>query len=443
MQVLLNPIAILTRLRSTFWFIPSIVTVSAAGVAQLLVFVDRTDISASWWLGWAYGGGADGARALLSAIAASAITVVSVTFSVLVVALTVSSQHFGPRLLTNFMRDTPAQLVLGTFTGMFAYCLIVLRTVQGDGGDRITFFVPHLAITGAVVLTLFGVGMLIYYVHHVAVAMQVSVITARVASDLEQAIERLYPEPLGEGAEPIDERPPDPPKNAIWIAAPASGYIQEIDGKRVMELAGTHQTLVWLTRRPGDFVVEGTPIAAIDASARDPDILKKALRKVYVIAHDRTSTQDAAFAVQQLVEVALRALSPGVNEPFTAITCVDRLRQGFTKLLTRRIPSPIRSDEEGRRRVIALPRTFDELVCEAFEPIALNATGNDGISERMLDALEFLAIHARRSMDRQAIARTADVVFTTVSDRIKIEAHASALARQRNRIHEIVARSAA
>jgi uncharacterized membrane protein len=440
MQRRFNPLAQLARLRSTYWFVPSVVTAAAAGVAQLLMVVDRTSGRVAI-LGWAYGGGADGARALLSAIAGSSITVVSVTFSVLVVALTVSSQHFGPRLLANFMRDTPAQLVLGTFTGTFAYCLMVLRTVQGNG-DRFDFFVPHLAVSGAVVLTLFSVGMLIFYVHHVAVAMQVSEITSRVASDFERAVERLYPEPIGDAAEPSQERPFEPPPHAIWIPSPASGYIQEIDDRQVMEIAKQHHALVWLTRRPGDFVIEGLPIAAVDRAAAGRSV-KQGLGGAYLIGIDRTSTQDVGFAIQQLVEVALRALSPGVNEPFTAITCVDRIGQGFTRLLTRRIPSSIRADDDGEPRVIAIPRSFDELVCEAFEPIALNASDNAGVAERLLATLEVLVHAARRASDRRALARTADLAFVAAADQIGLDAHAASLKRRRDRIHEIAGRSAA
>ena len=145
-----------SRLRSTYWFVPSLMTAGAVGLAFLLVAVDRLSTDESPWLGWVYGGGADGARSLLSAIAGSTITVVSLTFSVTVVALTVSSQHFGPRLLANFMRDSAAQFVLGMFIGTFAYCLVVLRTVQGDGAayDR---FVPHMSVTVAVALALVSV----------------------------------------------------------------------------------------------------------------------------------------------------------------------------------------------------------------------------------------------------------------------------------------------
>jgi uncharacterized membrane protein len=167
MELRFRPLAILERFRSTYWFVPSVVTIAAIALAVIVVAIDRRYSNSTAWLGWAYGGGADGARALLSAVAGSIMTVVSVTFSVMVVALTVSSQHFGPRLLNSFMRDNAAQLVLGTFTGTFAYCLMVLRTVQGEG-DGYSAFVPHLAVTVALALTLVSVGMLIFYVHHIA-----------------------------------------------------------------------------------------------------------------------------------------------------------------------------------------------------------------------------------------------------------------------------------
>jgi uncharacterized membrane protein len=432
----LNPLAYLKRLLSTFWFLPSVVTASAAAAAELIVWIDRAYPESGSWLGWAYGGGADGARSLLSAIAGSTITVVSVTFSVLVVALTVSSQHFGPRLLTNFMRDTPAQLVLGTFTGTFAYCLMALRTVQGDG-DQLTYFVPHLAVTGAVLLTLFSIAVLIYYVHHVAVSMQVSEITSRVAADLEQAIARLYPDPLGDSPEPTPEDIPDVPPDAIRIDAPTSGYIQGIEG-RVIEVAGEYRTTIWLIRRPGDFVIEGSALAVAHPAEAEREKLTKALQAQYVIGSDRTSEQDAAFAVQQLVEVALRALSPGVNETFTACTCIDRLGQGLSPILTRRLPNTVRVDESRRGRVIAMPRTFEELAVAAFEPIAINAGRTPNVSMRLLGTLEQLARLARRREDRETIGRLADVVATTAAEQVP-PGHRPALASRCERIHWLLA----
>ena len=424
--------ALVNRLRSTYWFLPAVVTILAVALGIALTAIDRSYPNATAWLGWAYGGGADGARALLSAVAGSTVTVVSVTFSVMVVALTVSSQHFGPRLLNSFMRDNAAQLVLGTFTGTFAYCLIVLRTVQGDGGDRYAAFVPHLAVTAAVVLTLVSVGMLIYYVHHVSVSMQVSEIAAGVARDLERTIDRLYPAGVGESIQaPVRDAPPVP-GGAIDIRSPASGYVERIDGDAVLALASAHDTTIWLTARPGDFVIEGMPVASAYPPPCQLERLAEDVAGTYVVAADRTSYQDVSFAIQQLVEVALRALSPGVNEPFTAITCIDRLGQGLTRLASRQIPADVRTDDHGEVRVVTEPRTFANVAAEAFEPIALYAGRNPAIGERLLRTLTRLAAVTRRPEDEASIIRIASFVLSATAKQLEDEDHQ----RRLGRLHE-------
>jgi uncharacterized membrane protein len=433
MGLRLRPLALLGRLRSTYWFVPSIVTVAAVVLASVLVAVDRQYSDSTAWLGWAYGGGADGARSVLSAVAGSTMTVVSVTFSVMVVALTVSSQHFGPRLLNSFMRDNAAQLVLGTFTGTFAYCLMVLRTVQGDG-DGYSAFVPHLAVTTALILTLISVGMLIFYVHHIATSMQVSEITHGVAQDLERTVSQLYPEPFGGPLQPPVREPPAVPDGALEIRASSSGYLQEIDSDAVLALASEHDSVIWLEARPGDFVIEGRAVAAVTPAPAEPDAFARRLIATYTIGADRTSTQDADFAVQQLVEVALRALSPGVNEPFTAITCIDRLGQGLAKLASRKIPSAVRTDAHGAVRVVAEPRTFVELADAAFDPIARYAGRNPAIAQRLLETLGALADVAGRADDRAALARLADFVWTCAARDVEGERPRSMLARLHNEV---------
>jgi uncharacterized membrane protein len=403
----LRIVAMFGRLRDTYWFIPALLTTAAVGLGILLTAIDRVS-GPGGAAEWVYGGGADGARALLSAIAGSMITVVSVTFSVLVVALTVSSQHFGPRLLRSFMRDRPAQLVLGTFTGTFAYCLVVLRTVQGDGGERFALFVPHLAVAGAIVLGLASVGVLIYYVHHVALAMQVSEITKRIAHELERTIDRLYPDPIGAGSEPPVRRPPPVPPRAVWLCAAGSGYVQQIESSVVLELAVRHRCTLWLTARPGDFVVRGDPIAAAHPPPVDAERLQSALASAYAIGSERTPHQDAAFAVQQLVEIALRALSPGTNEPFTAITVIDRLGQALSSLASRRIPSAERLDQGGELRVVSEPRTFEVLLASAFDVIAIECRTHPEVMRRLVETVERLGRRVRREGDRVALRRLLD-----------------------------------
>lgn len=427
MRARFTPLALWSRLTSTYWFLPAVLTLTSIALALTLTAIDRSRPDPGGFLTWTYGGGPDGARSLLSAVAGSIITVVSVTFSVTVVALTVSSQHFGPRLLNNFMRDTAAQVVLGTFIGTFVYCLVVLRAVEGETEGEM--FVPQIAVTGAVGLTLVSVAALIYYIHHVSMSMQVSEITSAVTRDFERAIERLYPEPIGEdedGAETV----PTAPEGSVGVSAAASGYMQHLETDQVIELARKHDLVIWLQVRPGDFVLEETPLAVVHPRPRDAGHFARELNDACVVGADRTPDQDAAFAVQQLVEVALRALSTGLNEPFTVITCIDRLTQGLAKLAKRRIPSRGRKDRDGTLRVVAEPYTFVELLGGAFEPIRLHAERNPAISERLLQALVTLARLARRSEDRAAIRREADVLWRTAKERLEPDADTTEVHRR-------------
>jgi uncharacterized membrane protein len=299
--------------------------------------------------------------------------------------------------------------------------------VQGEG-DGYSTFVPHVAVTAGLALALFSVGVLIYYVHHIATSLQVSQITAGVARDLEHAIDRLYPEPVGTPVDlPADV--PTPPAAAVALHAKHSGYVQEIDSDAVLALAREHEAVIWLTARAGDFAIEGSAVAAAHPPPADTGAFERRLAAAFIVGADRTSQQDAAFAVQQLVEVALRALSPGVNEPFTAITCIDRLGQGLSKLAVKAMPSAARADESGALRVVAHPRTFAELLQEAFDPIARYAGGNPAIYARLLTTLDSLASFATRGQDRTAIAREAAFVLTAAELESKDDRRRAELAR--------------
>lgn len=411
MQARYTPRAVWSHLRATYWFLPSVLTAAAIALAFSLMFLDRVT-GRDGLPGWLAGGGPDGARSLLSAVAGSIITVVSVTFSVTIVALTVSAQHFGPRLLNSFMRDRSAQVVLGIFIGTFAYCLIVLRHVQGDG-DEYDRFVPHLSISAALALTLVSVGALIFYVHHVAVALQVSHIVQGVTRDLRRAIDRLYPEQLGAG-EPARPDVPVPPVNAVRIPFSSSGYVQQLEAEQVLDVARDHEVVIWLQVRPGDFATEGLPLALVAPAPEDLDGFTRALNGTLLLGADRTETQDPAFPVQQLVEVTLHALSTGINEPFTAATCIDRLGEGLARMATRHIPSPIRADRDGTPRVIAPRETFGDLLDDAFDPIRAHAGRSPGVGRQLLEVLGRLAQVSRRPEDRVAIERQADRVLESL-----------------------------
>ncbi|HMO85347.1 MAG TPA: DUF2254 domain-containing protein, partial [Lacipirellulaceae bacterium] len=230
------------RLRDSFWFLPAIMVIGAIGLSFVTIRVDQASEDQSWIaaLGWTFSRGPDGARALLSTVAGSMITIASVTFSITIVALQLASTQFGPRLLRNYMRDRGNQVAIGAFVATFTYCILVLRTVNGTDAES---FVPHLSVIVALLLSLTSLGILIYFVHHAAESIQAENVIGDVSRELHLAIDRLYPERLGEQA------PAQTPASHIagrreWyrgdsyaIPSPVSDYLQSIDVDRLLNLA--------------------------------------------------------------------------------------------------------------------------------------------------------------------------------------------------------------
>jgi uncharacterized membrane protein len=362
------------------------------------------DLATTERSGWAYGGGPDGARAVLSAIAASMITVAGVAFSVTIVALTLASQQFGPRLLRNFMRDRGNQVVLGTFIATFTYCLIVLRTIRSGSAE----FVPHVSVTIGILLALASLGVLIYFIHHAAVSIQAPEVIAMVAGDIQDGIERLFPEKLAYPAkEQHDDLSEEIAKNfeirGDFITAGASGYLQSINGDKLMEVAEKNDLVLLLKRRPGDFVVLGGELAKIQPCGRVNHNIANEILGVFIFGTQRTHLQDVEFSIEQLVEVAVRALSPGINDPFTAINCIDRISSALCMLAQRSFPSPLRHGAEGKLRVIARPVTFAGIANAAFDPIRQYGRSSAAVTIRLLEAIATIATCVRREGDRRAL----------------------------------------
>jgi uncharacterized membrane protein len=288
--------------------------------------------------------------------------------------------------------------------------LLVVRTVRGSDGAE---FVPHVAVSVAILLALTSLGVLIYFIHHAATSMQASHVIAAVGVELEQTIDRLFPETLGMGA---DERDAEEAglvlgaRDVAPVAAERTGYVQAIDDDRVMALAAERDVVVHLLRRPGHFIAPHLALACVRPAARCDDELAAALRATIVVGSQRTLAQDVEFAIDQLVEVAVRALSPGVNDPFTAIQCVERLGAALARLAERRIPSPYRRDAAGRVRVIAYPFGFPELLDAAFNQIRQHARTDVAVSIAMLDALASVGRVVRRPADRTALLAHADMI---------------------------------
>jgi uncharacterized membrane protein len=403
------------RLRSSFWFVPALMAAAAVVLAFATVAVDEAMTLHEWLRAqrWAYSGGAEGASLVLSTIAGSMITIAGVVFSMTLVALSLASSQLGPRLLRNFMRDATNQVVLGTFIATFVYCLLVLRTIRR--AEEVAF-VPHLSVTIGVLFALASLGVLIYFIHHVSVSIQADQVVARVAADLSHGIDRLFPQQMGRAppgpeAVPSGTGMPDAfDREARPIAAAGDGYLQFVDADALIGLATQEKVMFRLERRPGQYVVMGSPLVMVWPGDRVTEALEERVHAVFIVGSQRTAAQDIEFAIHQLVEIAVRALSPGINDPFTAITCVDRLGSALHRLAQRDMPSPYRFDEQDRLRVIAPAITFPGLVNAAFNPIRQYARSSASVTIRLLESIAAIAPAAHRPEDRAALHRHAEMI---------------------------------
>lgn len=395
------------RLSASLWFLPSLIVLSSMLAAGLLTETDGRfglELATAWPR--LFGASADASRAILSAIATSMITVAGVVFSITIVALSLTSTQYSPRVLRNFMRDRPTQVVLGVFMGIFAYCLIVLRTIRGAGyGD----FIPSLAVLGGMAYSLAGIALLIYFIHHVAQSIQAASILARIALETTAAIERLFPQDIGQPALAEEGAPPHLPQAWTPVLAARDGYVTSVDTDGLMSFADKHDCTLRLNAAVGTFVVTGS--ALLEVSGRlQLDSDAEALRSLVSLASQRTVDQDAAFGLQQLVDVALKALSPGINDPTTACMCVDRLGALLSRLATRRMPDPYRLSG-GRLRLIAIAPDFAEMLRLAIDPVVVHSRGNQQVLERLLDALRFIRMATRDASRLPCLANATRNVY--------------------------------
>lgn len=376
-------------LRASFWFTPALIVFASMAAALAMVELDVLRPNGlSEWSPRLFGAGADGSRAMLSAIATSMVTVAGVVFSITIVTLSLTSTQYSPRVLRTFMRDRPTQVVLGIFVGIFAYCLVVLRTIRG--GDE-GAFIPSLAVLGGMAYAFAGVGVLIYFIHHVARGIQAASILARIADDTRAAIDHLFPEHVGQAGLPEPEaRAAGLPARWTAVGAPRTGYVSAIDADRLLQAAREARRMLRLCVSVGDFAGEDAPLAELEGDGEVPENVRQAVREAVVLSSQRTVEQDAAFGLQQLVDIALRALSPGVNDPTTANMAIERLGVLLAGLARRRIPSPYRVDG-GQLRVIAPAPTFEGYVTRSLVPVVRHAGGDLYVLERVAAAVETVA----------------------------------------------------
>ncbi len=327
------------------------------------------------------------------------ITVAGTIYSITIVALTLASVQFAPRVLGSFMRDRTNQLVLGFFVATFTYCLLVLRSV-GGGGDAA--FVPGTAVAAGVLLALISLGMLIYFIDHIFHSIQASSLIATVAAQTLEQINAIYPDPWREGLAPAGVA--DLP-GAEWTPVPAarSGYLQYVDTDLLLKVTTRADVVVREERAVGAFVIAHAPLASISPASKLTSELKAQVNEAFMLGTNPTMQQDIAYGIRQIVDIAIKAISPAVNDPTTALNCIDHIGVILTTLATRLMPDLDRSDANGNLRIIIRERTFHDLARLAFDQIRHFGASDPVIVIRMLDTITQVAHVTRCPEYRDAL----------------------------------------
>jgi uncharacterized membrane protein len=404
------------ELRTTLWLVPTLLVLTSVGLFAVTYGLDV----AAYHHRLTYPSlirtpSADAARQLLIAIAAAVITVVGVVFSITILALTLASQQFGPRMMRNFIRDVGNQVTLGVWVATFVYSVLALGSISTSTGP-LGDFVPHLSVAVAEALLFVDVAVLIYFIHHIAKSIQLPEVIAGIARDLSAAVDAEFPipPPSGPGASAAVEELPRTvhllDTQGVTMPALASGYLQFVAFRQLVQIAEDANAVIRLAYRPGHFVVAGRPLGTIWPPAAAPKV-EQALANSHVTGPHRTLIQDPVFAIDQLVEIAIRALSPAVNDPFTALTCIDWLSAGLSQISGRVLSEGVYRDRGGVIRLIEFAPSYERMVNRAFDKIRQAGGRMPAVVIRMLDAISHVGEYSVEPSQRAALRRQADMIM--------------------------------
>ncbi|MCB7136653.1 DUF2254 domain-containing protein [Cellulosimicrobium marinum] len=404
------------RAVESFWFFPAVLSLVAVALAEVLVRVERgLAPGAVESVALLSGLGASGSRALLGAIATSVLTVTGTTFSITISVLATTTSSYGPRLVRNFMTDRGNQLVLAVFTASFLYSLVVLRSVRSETDDGAAF-VPTIAVNGAMLLAVLCVGVLVYFIHHIADSVQVSTLQRRVRDDLDAVVELLVPDDPPDGTVGPPQTAADrlPPEHGV-VRSPSTGYVQWVDVEALVHAAERADGLAEAVVGPGDHVVAGDPVLTLRGPAAWSDDAADQARRTVVVGDERTPHQDLAFAAQQLTEMAVRALSPGTNDPYTAASAFDALGDGLVRLAGRDPARPGAVGGDGELRAVVRWPTAEEVVSEVLVAVRTYALGSPVALRSAVRLVERLERASRRPPVRESLRAEVTVLREAVA----------------------------
>ncbi|MDQ6815240.1 MAG: DUF2254 domain-containing protein [Bacteroidota bacterium] len=398
-------------LRSNYWFMPFammlvsiVVWLGTSTIDSILTYKDKAAIS------WLYVDTIDSMRTLLLTIEGTIIGIVGVVFSIMMVPLTIAASQFGPRLLRTFLRDKGTQMTLGTFTSTFIFCMLVLLQLRGVH-DR---HLPQISATFGLMLGICSFGVLIFFINHVAISIQVSVLVTKVSKELHTAIEHDLPDRV-DGAmtsNAIEDNliSFDATKPGKVVNAVTSGYLQARDDEGLLRFAKKHNLVLQLVIQPGEFVIQGTSIAIVWPAELTLDKVDIVINEAFIFGAQRTLIQDITFGLNELAEVAVRALSPAINDPFTAMTCIDWLGSALCEICKRTPPKAVLFDDTGTCRIIRSPATFVDFADAAFSLIREYSYNSKAVTLRLMATIAAVIPFAKTGEQLKVLLRHAALI---------------------------------
>ncbi len=425
-------------LLSSFWFRPSLIAFLALPTSVAALAIDQSMIIP--WLTeseFLFRSGIEGARQILTAVIGALITVISLVFSMTLVAVSITASQLGPRIIQLFTKGHMTQITLGTLVGNLVFAFIVLRSISrpitGEG------LAPPLSLTLAILGTLFNLGLLIYFLHHMAQKIDADAVISAVSGELkdtlssavEAGISKTPAQDFDKAREELEHLSH---AHITTLYASTTGYVEIIETGELLSLAEDHNIVVHVTEKPGRFIIKGTPVGKIYGQSPHEEDLASEILSSIVIGQQRTMAQDIEFSLAAMVEIALRALSPGLNDPFTAMTCIDRLAAGLAEMMSHGLPKAVFRGEDNGLRLIISPATFEGVFDTAFNGIRQDSDGKISIMTRILEVLTHLAYLVENTEHQEAVLSHADRIINAAkaiscdnSDRADLDTRIAAL----------------
>jgi uncharacterized membrane protein len=408
------------ELKSSFWFIPVLIITISVPAAMGFVYLDGTiNLSQDGLKRFFFVSSADSARSILTTISGAMIGVAGTVFSVTLVALTLASSQFGPRLIKNFMYVRLNQVVLGSYVSTYLYCLIVLNSIKDMDGFT---FIPSISIFLAIIIAVVNIILLIVFIHQIAMSIQANKVISDIHEFVSSQVKTLFPDELGVESDAKNSIQADTIKSQsetiTYIKSTKSGYLQYIDSESLLDIMMAENSLLELNVKPGDYIVENIEIGKIYHSRKTDENKLANVSSHFIIGKSRTSQQDFEFSIHQMVEIASRALSTGVNDPYTAIACIDNLTAIMSDLAQIDFPSKYRFDKENELRVIAVTLSFEGILDAAFNQIRQFSAGSSAVIIRLMEALLTISQFTDTEENKKAVIKHAKMVLNVGKESI-------------------------